>query len=289
MKPRQTVLCGAPKAIRAMVAGPSLVAALCLAGALALFLVYPAYGQSRDEASAPSNLTAAIAAGGVILNWASPVQDAASVTGYEILRRRPREGEGTMLVLVADTGSTATTHVDATANEPGVRYVYRVKALRGGVKSSRSNVARVDLPEEIDEPEPTPGPATRDGAQPDTCPDPVPTPTAVEVTGVPIVVESTTDDYFVLYVSHGVDGTDVELPVLVERGAAGTTTLAENLEALPAERYQVEKYLITDPADVDDDCVDDITELDDLGNMSPVNPAAAIDINDGALVLQRRV
>ena len=110
-------------------AGVSLVAALCLAGALAAFWVHVAHAQSGDEAKAPSNLTAAIGDGGVILNWSSPVQDAASVTGYEILRRRPREGEGTLLVLVADTGSTATTYVDATANEPGVRYVYRVKAL----------------------------------------------------------------------------------------------------------------------------------------------------------------
>ena len=88
-----------------------------------------------------------------------------------------------------------------------------------------------------------------------------------------------------LYVSHDVDGTELELPVLVKRGSAGTTTLAENVEALPAERYTVEKYLIADPADVDGDCIDDITELDDLGNMSPVNPAVAIDINDGALAV----
>ena len=88
-----------------------------------------------------------------------------------------------------------------------------------------------------------------------------------------------------LYVSHDVDGAELELPVLVKRGSAGATTLAENVEALPAERYTVEKYLIADPADVDGDCIDDITELDDLGNMSPVNPAVAIDINDGALAV----
>ena len=57
------------------------------------------------------------------------------------------------------------------------------------------------------------------------------------------------------------------------------------MEALPAERYRVEKYLIDDPADVDGDCIDDITELDDLGAMNPVNPAAAIEISDGAVVL----
>ena len=103
---------------------------------MAAFLVYPAYAQSSDSDLAPSNLTAAIADGGVILTWDAPAEDAASVTGYEILRRRPKEGEATLLVLVADTGSTATTYVDATASEPGVRYVYRVRALRGNERSS---------------------------------------------------------------------------------------------------------------------------------------------------------
>ena len=117
------------------------------------------------------------------------------------------------------------------------------------------------------------------------CPVDAPTPVEVTVTSVPIVVTSTTNEYFVLYVSHDVDGSDVEIPVLVKRGSAGTTTLAENVEALPAERYRVEKYLIADPADVDGDCIDDITELGDLGNMSPVNPAAAIELSDGAVVV----
>ena len=110
----------------------------------------------------------------------------------------------------------------------------------------------------------------------DPCPDLAPTATAVDVTAVPIVVDSTTADYFVLYVSHEVDAdTTVDIPVLVKRGEAGTTTLAENIEALPAERYRVEKYLIAEPADVDGDCIDDITELDDSAG-NPVNPAAAI-------------
>ena len=112
-----------------------------------------------------------------------------------------------------------------------------------------------------------------------------PDPTPIDVTGVPIVVASTTAEYFVLYVTFDVDGTELALPVLVKRGEAGTTTLAENVEALPAERYRVEKYLVAHPADIDGDCIDDITELDDLGNMSPVNPAAAIELSDGAVVI----
>ena len=105
---------------------------------------------------------------------------------------------------------------------------------------------------------------------------------------MPIVAESTTDEYFALYVKHDVDGTEVELPVLVKRGEAGTTTLAENVEALPAERYRVEKYLIADPADVDGDCIDDITELADPVGMNPVNPAPAVALNDGAVVISDR-
>ena len=112
-----------------------------------------------------------------------------------------------------------------------------------------------------------------------------PTPTAIEVGAVPIVVESTTVEYFVLYVRHEVGGTTVEIPVLVKRGDAGTTTLAENVAALPKERYRVEKFLIADPADVDGDCIDDITELADPLGMNPVNPAAAIKLRNGTVVL----
>ena len=113
-----------------------------------------------------------------------------------------------------------------------------------------------------------------------------PVPTAVEVGAVPIVVESTTEEYFVLYVRHDLDtDTTVELPVLVKRGEAGTTTLAENVAALPKERYRVEKYLIADPADVDGDCIDDISELADPVGMNPMNPAAAIALTDGAVAI----
>ena len=115
-----------------------------------------------------------------------------------------------------------------------------------------------------------------------------PVPTAVEVTAVPIVVNSNTDEYFVLYVKHQENGTEVQTPVAVIRGEASTTTLAENVAALPAERYRVEKYLIADPADVDGDCIDDLTELDDLGTKSPVNPAPAIDLVNGATAVRDR-
>ena len=113
-----------------------------------------------------------------------------------------------------------------------------------------------------------------------------PMPTTVTVDTVPIVVDSTTDDYFVLYVSHEIDkDTTVEVPVAVTRGEAGTTTLAENVEALPAERYKVEKYLVASPADVDGDCVDDLTELANLGNKNPLNAADTIESTNGVVAI----
>ena len=123
-----------------------------------------------------------------------------------------------------------------------------------------------------------------------TCPgtDDPPAPTDLSVTAVPIVVTSTTADYFVLYASYDADGTTVEHPVQVILGQDGTTTLSDNLAALSAERYRVERYLIADPADVDGDCIDDITELGDPAGMSPVNPAVTLDLSRGAVSIPDR-
>ncbi len=127
-----------------------------------------------------------------------------------------------------------------------------------------------------------------DGTADETCPGGGldPTPTAVEVSAVPIVVDSTTSDYFVLYARHDIDAdTTIEIPILVKRGAAGSTTLAENVAALPMERYRVEKHLISHPADVDGDCIDDITELADPVSKNPVNSAAAVPLSDGVVAI----
>ena len=111
----------------------------------------------------------------------------------------------------------------------------------------------------------------------------------VEVGAVPIVVESTTDEYFVLYVRHDLDAdTTFEVPVGVTLGQDGATTLTESLEALPKERYRVEKYLVSDPADVDGDCTDDITELADPVGMNPVNPVPAMSFDHGAAAIPNR-
>ena len=91
---------------------------------------------------APENLTATVNEdGSVTLNWEAPDDD--SVTGYLILRRRPYEGEKTLLVYVENTGSTATTWTDTDVTA-GTQHVYRVKAINDAGPGAQSNYVNVD-------------------------------------------------------------------------------------------------------------------------------------------------
>ena len=91
---------------------------------------------------APANLIAATADGRVVLRWDAPLEDAGSVTGYEILRGR---GEVAPTTLVADTGNVDTTYTDDSANAASAVYAYRVRALRGEDQSQDSNEVQVHL------------------------------------------------------------------------------------------------------------------------------------------------
>ena len=80
-----------------------------------------------DPPPAPTNLVVSDNGNGTLtLTWDAPDED--SVTGYQVLRRRPNEGEKTLLIYVADTGSTDTTWTDRDVTI-GTQHVYRVKAI----------------------------------------------------------------------------------------------------------------------------------------------------------------
>ena len=232
----------------------TLFAAGLLAAAAALLALVPsvsAQAPPTDPPARPQGLTGDVTHDMVSLRWDDPGDD--SITSYQILRRdADTDAPGVFYVHVDNTGSVGNSYVDSDI-EPDTRYVYRIKARNAAGLSDQSSYFNANTPA---------APAT------------------VEVEAVPIVVTSTTDDYFVLYVQHQWDeNTSVELPVLVKEGEAGTTTLAENLEALPKERYRVEKYLIASPADIDGDGIDDISDP------NPVNPAPAIGVDKGAIAL----
>ena len=98
--------------------------------------------EPTEPPPAPQNLTATVNAdGSVTLTWEAPDDD--SVTGYLILRRRPHEGEETLLVYVENTGSTATTFTDTDVTA-GTQHVYRVKAINDAGAGEQSNYVNVD-------------------------------------------------------------------------------------------------------------------------------------------------
>ena len=81
--------------------------------------------ESHDR---PYNLQAAVAEGAITLTWQDP--DTHPSRGlYHILRHRPELGEDKSLVYVEYTPSTDRTFTDS-AVEPGVLYVYAVKAVQ---------------------------------------------------------------------------------------------------------------------------------------------------------------
>ena len=90
---------------------------------------------------APDNLKASVGADGVTLNWDAPAED--EVSGYEILRRRPNQGESELQAINRIFG--ATTYTDSTATSADV-YVYGVKALNNlGEISVLSNTVSIEV------------------------------------------------------------------------------------------------------------------------------------------------
>ena len=159
--------------------------------------------------------------------------------------------------------------------------------LTVGGPGTPSSAPVTGTPATATEPTPTPEPGddtgqsrgsqdSRDSQGGDQCPNP--TPIEIAVTSVPIQVPSTTSHYFVLYAN--LDGT--EIPVQVKRGEDGTTTLEENIKALPASDYRVEKYEVSDPGDVDGDCLNDLTDP------WPLNHSHRVDLDpaDGTMVIE---
>ena len=229
-------------------------------------VVVPA-GAASDSAeaagSAPGNLAATVVDGEIKLSWDAPTEDATSVTGYQILRSH---AGADLTVLKSQQDSELTSFTDAQASRADMTYDYQVEAWRGAALSDGSDEVSAVIPHSC-------GGTGFNSSYVD-----------VPVTAVPITISSTADDYFVLFVRPNLDA-DYEIPVSLTLGEAGTTTLTEQLSALPVEHYRVEKYPVDDPADVDGDCLSDIVEQADLGTLNPLNRVPEIDFANGNVAI----
>ena len=101
--------------------------------------------QPTEPPDKPTGLEATTAShDSVTLTWDDPGND--TITGYVILRRVPGvDPEGHFDVLVADTGTAATTYTDDTVSAE-TRYTYRIKAINGAGTSERSRWSHIDVP-----------------------------------------------------------------------------------------------------------------------------------------------
>ncbi len=100
--------------------------------------------QPTEPPTKPRGLDATATHDSVTLTWDDPGDD--TITGYVILRRIPGDDpEGHFDVLVADTGTAATSYTDGTV-EAETRYTYRIKAINGAGTSERSRWSHIDVP-----------------------------------------------------------------------------------------------------------------------------------------------
>ena len=103
-----------------------------------------AAAEPSEPPSKPRGLEATSTHDSVTLTWNDPDDD--SITGYVILRRvRVNNQGGDFSVLVANTGSAATTYTD---NEvaASTTYTYRIKAINEHGASERSRWVHIDTP-----------------------------------------------------------------------------------------------------------------------------------------------
>ena len=103
-----------------------------------------AAAEPTEPPDKPTGLDATATHGQVVLTWDDPQDE--SITGYVILRRvRVNDQGGDFSVLVADTGSAATTYTDDEV-AASTTYTYRIKAINEHGVSERSRWVHIDTP-----------------------------------------------------------------------------------------------------------------------------------------------
>ena len=114
-----------------------------------------AIGSQGCVPEAPAGLgLSEVTGGSVTLSWTAPAHSA--ISGYRILRGTDAS---TLAVIATDTGSTATSYVDASVS-PSTSYVYAVVALSAAGEGAPSASASTTTPT------PTPTPTPKAGAKP---------------------------------------------------------------------------------------------------------------------------
>ena len=171
----------------------------------------------------PTGLDATATHDSVTLTWDDPEDE--SITGYVILRRvRVNDQGGDFSVLVANTGSAATTYTDDTV-AASTTYTYRIKAINQYGTSERSRWVHID----------TPAPPVPDQ------------PTGLDATATHDSVTLTWDDpgddsitgYVILRRLPGVDPEGQFDELVADTGSAATTYTDDSVSAETRYTYRI--------------------------------------------------
>ncbi len=191
-----------------------------------------AAAEPAEPPDKPRGLEATTTHGQVVLTWDNPQDE--SITGYVILRRvRVNDQGGDFSVLVADTGSAATTYTDnAVAAE--TTYTYRIKAINEHGVSERSRWVHIDTPA-------APEPEEKESAEPPDKPRGLSA--AMSNGQVVLSWDDPEDDsitgYVILRRLPGVDAEGHFDELVADTGTAATTYTDSSVEAETRYTYRI--------------------------------------------------
>ncbi len=95
-----------------------------------------------------------------------------------------------------------------------------------------------------------------------------------------IEIEGKADHYYLLHAVHS-PYFDYESITSLTLGVDGTMIISEPLSAFSQQNYTITEHPIADPIDLDEDGIDDITELYGMPNLAPINFAPEVPFEDG--------
>lgn len=98
---------------------------------------------------------------------------------------------------------------------------------------------------------------------------------------VELEIEAQADKYYILTTLHEPD-LALQSITSITLGVDGNMVISEPLAAYPLQNYSITEHSIATPDDTDGDGIDDITELNDMPTLAPLNYSAAVPFIDGA-------
>ncbi len=104
---------------------------------------------------------------------------------------------------------------------------------------------------------------------------------------VQLEIQAQADKYYLLRAQHA-PNSNYESITSITQGVNGSMIISEPAGAYEQQNYTITEHTIASPIDVDNDGIDDITELNNLPTLAPLNFAGQIPASDGTVSVDSR-